>query len=232
MALTIYNTAAREKQLFKPIDAEERAHVCLRPDGLRLRPYRQCPARDRLRRAVPPAAPHLRREPRHLRAQHHRRRRQDQRARRRTRRLDPRPDRRHGEDLSGRRAGARQSAADARAARHRNDARDRRDDRKARRQQSRLRRRGPRAVPRAVRSRLRQALAPLARRHDRRRARRSRALQEKPDGLRALEAVRRRRCRAGTARGAAAAPAGTSNAPPWARSIWARPSTSTAAAST
>ena len=34
-----------------------RAHVCVRADGLRLRPYRQCAAGDRVRRAVPAAAP-------------------------------------------------------------------------------------------------------------------------------------------------------------------------------
>jgi hypothetical protein len=60
----------------------QRAHVCLRADGLRLRPYRQRAAGHRVRRAVPAAAPSLRRRSRHLCPQHHRRRRQDQRARR------------------------------------------------------------------------------------------------------------------------------------------------------
>jgi DeoR/GlpR family transcriptional regulator of sugar metabolism len=39
----------------------ERADVCLRPDRLRPRPYRQRPARRGLRRALPAAAPRLRR---------------------------------------------------------------------------------------------------------------------------------------------------------------------------
>src|ERR1035441_674205 len=58
----------------------ECAPVCVRADGLRLRPYRQCPPGDRVRRAVPAAAASLWRDPCHLRPQHHRRRRQDQRA--------------------------------------------------------------------------------------------------------------------------------------------------------
>src|ERR1700679_3416076 len=37
----------------------ECAPVCGRADGLRLRPYRQCAPRDRVRRAVPAAAPSL-----------------------------------------------------------------------------------------------------------------------------------------------------------------------------
>ena len=78
--LSLYNTLTRTKEDFVPIDPQQCAHVCLRPDGLRLCPYRQCAAGDRLRRAVPAAAPCLRRRPRHLCAQHHRRRRQDQRA--------------------------------------------------------------------------------------------------------------------------------------------------------
>ena len=55
--------------------------VCLRPDGLQLRPYRQRPRRGRVRRAVPAAAAALRR--RALRPQHHRRGRQDHQCRRR-----------------------------------------------------------------------------------------------------------------------------------------------------
>ena len=45
----------------RPDRPAERAHVRLRADGLRLRPYRQRAAADRLRRAVPPAPPPLRR---------------------------------------------------------------------------------------------------------------------------------------------------------------------------
>ena len=49
--------------------------------------------------------------------------------------------------------------------------------------------RRPCAVPRAVDAGLRPALQAPARRDDRRRPRRGRALQERPDGLRAVEAV-------------------------------------------
>ena len=62
---------------------------------------------------------------------------------------------------------------------------------------------------------LRQAVEPLARRHDRRRPGRGRALQEGPDGLRAVEAVEARRAGLGLALGAGAARAGTSNARRW-----------------
>src|ERR1700730_3776578 len=41
--------------------SEQRAHVCLRADGLRLRPYRQRAPGDRVRRAVPVATASLRR---------------------------------------------------------------------------------------------------------------------------------------------------------------------------
>src|ERR1700749_4927125 len=44
--------------------SEKRAHVCLRTDGLRFCAHRQCTPGDRVRRAVPAAAAHLRREAR------------------------------------------------------------------------------------------------------------------------------------------------------------------------
>ena len=34
MTLRLYNTLTRQKEDFKPLDAFERAHVCLRPHGL------------------------------------------------------------------------------------------------------------------------------------------------------------------------------------------------------
>ena len=34
MTLQLYNTLTRTKEEFKPLDPQERAHVCLRPDGL------------------------------------------------------------------------------------------------------------------------------------------------------------------------------------------------------
>ncbi len=57
--------------------------------------------------------------------------------------------------------------------------------------------------------------APQPGRDDRRRPGRCCALQERRDGFRPVEAVGRRDARLGFARGAAAAPAGTSNARPW-----------------
>ena len=53
--------------------------VCLRPDRLQSRPYRQCPARGGVRRARPPAPPRLWRGQPRLCPQRHRRRRQDHR---------------------------------------------------------------------------------------------------------------------------------------------------------
>src|ERR1700681_1298878 len=46
--------------------SRQRAHVCLRTDGLRFSAYRQRPPGDRVRRAVPAAAASLWREPRHI----------------------------------------------------------------------------------------------------------------------------------------------------------------------
>ena len=80
LALKLYNTLTRQKAEFTPIDPNERPHVRVRADRLRLRPHRQRAPGDRVRRAVPAAAPHLRAGARHVRPQHHRRRRQDQRA--------------------------------------------------------------------------------------------------------------------------------------------------------
>ena len=78
----------------RPARSRARAHVCVRADGLRLRPYRQRAAGHRVRRAVPAAAPLYGEDARHLRAQHHRRGRQDQRARRPSAAIaDPRTDR-------------------------------------------------------------------------------------------------------------------------------------------
>ena len=57
MDLKLYDTLTREKRVFRAARSGERAHVCVRADGLRLRPYRQCAAGDRVRRAVPAAAP-------------------------------------------------------------------------------------------------------------------------------------------------------------------------------
>src|SRR6516225_10441674 len=172
-----------------------RAHVRVRPDGLRLRPYRQLAPGHRLRRLVPPAAPPLRRRSRHLRAQHHRRRRQDHRARRRgisrpaAERGDSPPDRDNRPAVSRGRGRARLPAAHGRAARDRTYRGDEDADRASCRPRLRLRRRGARAVQRALDAGLRQAFQALARRVDRGRARRGRALQTRSQGFRTMEAL-------------------------------------------
>ena len=132
-SLRLYNTLTRTKEAFRPARSGQRAPLCLRPDRLRRRPYRQCAADHRLRPAVPPAAPSLRAGPRHLCPQHHGRGRQDQRARGRARHLDPRTDRGHRAPLPRRHRRPRRAAADCRAARHRAHRRDEDADRASRR---------------------------------------------------------------------------------------------------
>ena len=160
MELKLYDTLTREKRVFRPLDPAQRAHVCVRADGLRLRPYRQCAAGDRVRRAVPAVAPHLRRRSRHLCAQHHRRRRQDQRARgggisgAAAQRSDPQGHREDRQAIPRRRRRARLPAADRRAARDRAHRRDAHADRAAGQVRQRLCRRGQRAVHRRRRCRI------------------------------------------------------------------------------
>ena len=234
MELKLYDTLTREKRVFVPIDPTRvRMYVCGPTvyDFAHIGNARPVIVFDVLFRLLR----HLYGpRPRHLCAQRHRRRRQDQRARGRARHFDPRADRRDLQEFQGRRRSARLPAADGRAARDRAHRADEGADREAGRRQARLCRRRPRAVRCAVDARLRQAVEPAARRNDRGRARRSRALQEGPAGLRAVEAVEAGRAGVAVRRPASrrpAAPAGTSNARPWPGSISARPSTSTAAAS-
>ena len=59
--IRLHDTMAREKRVFAPADPKRDHDVCLRADGLRPRPYRQCPAGGGVRRARPAAAPRLRR---------------------------------------------------------------------------------------------------------------------------------------------------------------------------
>ena len=80
--------------------------------------------------------------------------------------------------------------------------------------------------------RLRQTLRPQPGRVAGRRAGRGCALQARPRRFRAVEAVHRRPARLGQPLGPRPARAGISSAPPCPGSIWARPSTSTAAAAT
>ncbi len=152
MELRLYDTLSKDKRPFEPLDRNQCAHVCLRADGLRLRPYRQCAAGHRLRRAVPAAAAPLWRRPRHLCPQHHRRRRQDQRpcgagfSRAGAERGDPQG---YGADRKavprGRRC-AGLPAAHGRAARDRAYRRNAGHHREAGRRRLCLCRRGPRAV--------------------------------------------------------------------------------------
>ncbi len=133
-------------------------------------------------------------------------------------RADPRADRAHGQAVPRRHRGAGRAAPHGRAARDRAHQGDEGADQGAGRQRPRLCRPGPRAVRRAVHARLRETVEPLARGDGGRRARRSRPLQEGPDGLRALEAVERGRAVVALAvrhREARGAPAGTSSARPW-----------------
>ncbi len=167
-----------------------------------------------------------------LRAQHHRRRRQDQRRRAGRRRADRphhRPLRRRvlrGHGRTRRRSARRDAARDAHirqivAMCERLIA-----------TRPRVRGRRPRAVRRVELSALRHAFGPLGRRDDRRRARRSGAVQEESRPISCCGNHRRRSFPAGTARGAADGPAGISSARRWPKRIWARPSTSTPAATT
>ena len=169
---------------------DERAHVCLRPDGLRLRPYRQRAAGHRVRRAVPAAAPtygeihvtYVRNitdvDDKIMRARRAENKRADRRADRTHRR------RRIHDDMAA--LGALPPDVEPRATE--SHPADGRDDRDADRARQCLCGRRPCAVQRAIEARLRQAVRPLARRDDRRRPRRRGALQEGPDGFRAVEA--------------------------------------------
>ncbi len=172
---TLQHAVARQGG-FRPPRSGGRAALCLRPDGLRLRSYRQRPPAHRLRRALSPAAPSLSTRTRQIRAQHHRRRRQDQRPRGGAQDHHPRTDRRDQSRLSGGRAGAGLSCSGRAAARHRPYRRDDPADRIADRVRPRLRGRRPRVVRRSLDAGLRPPVAPSARGHDRRRAGRRRSL--------------------------------------------------------
>ena len=170
-----------------------RAALCLRPDGLRLRPYRQCPAGHRVRRACSGCCAFV------YGADHvtYARNITDvddkinaRAAERRHLRSGELTDG-HAGAVPSRRRCARLPAADRRAARHRPHRGDEGDHRAPDRARRRLCRRGARAVlgrgdgPAARRAALRRAGPPLARRDDGRRPRRCRALQARPDGFRA-----------------------------------------------
>ena len=202
------------------------AALCLRPNRLRLRPYRQRAAGHRVRRAVPSAAAPLWRRPRNLRAQHHRRRRQDQ-CPRRTRfsgsavqRGDRPRHRGHGAPVPRGCRSTRDAPADRRAAGDRHYRADARPDRAPSRTRRRLCRRGPCALlaRRDGRAPRRAALwgagAPLARRDAGRGARRCRPLQARPDGFRAVETVEAERAELAEPGGdrGAGRPAGISSA--------------------
>ena len=82
MELRLYDTLTREKRPFVPLDpANVRMYVC-GPTVYDFAHIGNARAGDRVRRAVPAAAPSLWRGARQVCPQHHRRRRQDQRPRR------------------------------------------------------------------------------------------------------------------------------------------------------
>ena len=111
-------------------------------------------------------------------------------------------------------------------------AADDRDDRDADRERPRLCGGRPCAVRRLVKARLRQALAALAGRDDGRRARGSGALQAQRDGFRAVEAVRCGNARLGQPLGPRPPRLAHRMLGHERSNISAKPSTSTAAAST
>ena len=189
MALQLYDTMTRKKRAFVPINPERVTMYVCGPTVYNYahignaRPVVVFDVLFRLLRSI------YRRAPRALRGQRHRRGRQDQPEGHRRGRAD-RDD--HGalpRRLPRRHVGAGRAEAHVRAPRHRHDGRDHRHDRAAGAQQRGLRGPGPRAVQHRGLFRLRQALRPLAGRHDRRRPGRRRALQAEPGRLRALEAV-------------------------------------------
>ena len=233
MTIRIHDTLSRKKIDFQPLDAGQGRHLRLRPDGLRLPARRQrAPAGRLRRRGAPPARARLRR---HLRPQHHRRRRQDHqaraRARRRCRRRSPSASPTSSIATSARSAACRPTH---RAARHRQH---RRHHRACARSWSRN------GVAYASHGDVYFASSdfppygelsrPAARRAASRRARRGR--RRARSARRSTSRCGRRPSRAsrrGRRRGARAAPAGTSSARRWPSATSARPSTSTAAAST
>ena len=195
MDLKLYDTLTREKRRFQAARSGQRAHVCVRADGLRLRPYRQCAAGDRVRRAVPPAAPlygadhvtYVRNitdvdDKINARAAEEY---PDLPLNEAIRKVTEKTDRQFHEDVAA--LGCLPPTVEPRATEHIAEMRTLIERLVAVRQ--RLCGRGPRAVQRAVDARLRQAVEAPARRDDRRRPRRGRALQARPDGLRAVEAV-------------------------------------------
>ena len=134
MALQLYNTLTRQKQVFVPIDADNvRMYVCGPTvyDFAHIGNARPLIVFDVL---LPAAAPSLWRGSCHLCPQHHGRRRQDQRARRRARHFDPRTDAKKPTRPSRptpRRLAACEPNVQPRATEH--IARDDRDDRAAHR---------------------------------------------------------------------------------------------------
>ena len=217
-----------EERAVPPARSRGRAHVCLRPDGLRFRPYRQRAPGDRVRRAVSAAAADLwRRRTSSTPATSPTSTTRSTRARAATSptcrfndaiaRVTAGTERQYHEDVAA--LGCLPPTHEPRATEH--IAEMTRADRAPRRARRRLCRRGPRAVlavrdgRAARRAALRLARAPLARRDARGRARRCRALQARPDGFRALEALEAGASRAGRARAAStrrAGRAGISNA--------------------
>ena len=213
-ALTLHNSLTRRREIFAPIDPQRVRLYVPRPDGLRLRPYRQCPAGHRLRRAVPAAAPAVSAHVTYV-ATSPTSTTRSTRARRSAAspigEITARTTAEFHADMAA--LGSLPPTMEPRATDH--IAADDRDHRAADRNAATPMR--PRAMCCSTSRRdprLRRAVGPLARRDARRRPRRGGAVQARCRRLRAVEALAGRpsRCRAGTAPGAAAGRAGTSNA--------------------
>ena len=206
LPITLYNTLTRPQGALRADRPGERAHVRLRADGLRLRAHRQRPPGRRLRRAVPPAAARLRRRSTSpTRATSPTSTTRSTRARPRRSVADRRAHRAHDRASSTRtwpRSARCRRRHEPRATEH--IAEMVAHDRDAVARGPRLRGGGPRAVRCRLDAGLRPPLATAPRRDGGGRARRGRALQARPDGLRAVEAVEARR--AGLADARAASP--------------------------
>ena len=233
MPLRFYNTLTQQVEEFQPRARQHRPHVHLRPDGLRLRPHRQFP-HVHVRRHPAPVAARQRLRAR-SRDEHHRCGRQDHPQRRGaatrsaeeytaiyTQGIPRRLRQRCG--WSGPSTWSRPPSTSTKwssAIQRLTEARPH------------LRQRRLGLLPHLDFPGIRQALAQRFQRQHRGRARgRGRVRKGRRPRLRPVEGAQGRRAGLGDADRPGPSRAGTSSAPSWPSSIWARRSISTPAAST